>query len=119
MSPALKGGRLMRDIKFRAWFKEWKIMLYDADGEHCNPSITLKGDLIGMQTNQNVEIMQFTGLHDKNGKEIYEGDIIKWVKKQYEVIFQEGQFTTTTHGDMMFPNWKACEIIGNIHETKD
>jgi len=51
-----------REIKFRAWDKKSKIMKYD----------------INIISNSFGELLQFTGLKDKNGKEIYEGDIIEY-----------------------------------------
>ena len=62
----------MRDIKFRAWSKEKKEMIYfgifDTDeGYHIQAQTML----------EELPLMQYTGLHDKNGKEIYEGDIVK------------------------------------------
>ncbi len=71
----------MRELKFRAYDKHKKLMIYDLDqslgeiynlspGDWIHPLIWKIGQL-------NDSLMQYTGLKDKNGKEIYEGDIVK------------------------------------------
>lgn len=102
----------MREIKFRAWDKEQKKMLDDVS--------TWTDDFTGML----IALMQYTGLKDKNGKEIYEGDIVKYKNdKPDKVIFENGGFMTSRFYHRTPNNWKILldelEVIGNIYENPE
>lgn len=119
--------------KFRAWDKVFKRMLVAGDSNL--PDLTANGCPIEPHTRKNLsmemELMQFTGLLDKSGKEIYEGDICKisscdddgnWQKETdvTEIKYYDGCFKTTYYG---FPvsSWAKnnnvhIEVIGNVHE---
>ena len=93
----------MRDIKFKAWLKDEKRMVEVRSidfHEEVNIITVNYNDIFGFEFNENeIELMQYTGLKDKNGKEIYEGDIVKFEGHGYisnvqcgEVIFKNGCF---------------------------
>jgi uncharacterized phage protein (TIGR01671 family) len=122
----------MREIKFRAYHKKEKQMYYSDFVIHG----TL-GDVYWWRMEEGYKdtkqpdtfaLMQFTGLHDKHGKPIYEGDLLKcnrWIndaQKQdwiiREVIFVEGSF----YADYLLRDLASnptLEIIGNIYQNKE
>lgn len=124
----------MREIKFRAWDKE----CYQKELAMCGWEEMFKVTINGIFKNNRYELMQYTGLHDKNGKEIYEGDIVSYQfesmfgfgKKKviYTVIFEDGQFSTThlKFNDKTSLAWYRLhqkemdiEVIGNIYENPE
>lgn len=115
----------MREIKFRGFDKVGKEMFrvkmisFLEDGKFI---LSGKG---GSITSEDCVIMQYTGLKDKNGKEIFEGDIIEndqWKTSRFNVVFNRGGFAITYPGDYLPKDIKYAEyfaVIGNIYENPE
>jgi uncharacterized phage protein (TIGR01671 family) len=125
-----------REIKFRAWDKITNKMCYLND-PHWSLSLQFGKDGLGVYNLQNgsggdeYELMQYTGLKDKNGKEIYEGDIVcgypsSHPHKEMAYLFDdvvewdEWRWSPFYSKDEEY-GWYAprCEVIGNIYENPD
>lgn len=101
----------MREIKFRAWDKGDNKML-DAMGLI---DIIQTDDCMGFP--DSAEFMQYTGLKDKNGKEIYEGDIVEDSNVIMEVKFYSGH-SVINYAHFVLPDGEL-KVIGNIYENPD
>lgn len=105
-----------RDIKFRAWNKEGYFDYLDLreGGE---------SDLTDLQF-ANAPFEQYTGLKDKNGKEIYEGDLVRMYGAVYVTKWSDQDFSYIFSRPEIF-YWlnigrsSECEVIGNIHENPE
>ena len=63
---------------------------------------------------------QYTGLTDKNGKKIFEGDVLKWDEKEWGSPFPEVAKWDYSLLDMRKHDWpQFCEVIGNIHDNPE
>lgn len=124
---------MAREIKFRAWSKVEEEMVYGIDlttQDGTAHPINGNWDNI-MSLDERVELMQYTGLKDKNGVEIYEGDIVQWYDSepnidwygnvQGQVIWQDGAFFVPAKGD--FSSWLhdlgELKVIGSIYENPE
>lgn len=126
----------MREIKFRAWHPEWSEMII-ADFTPTFDKRSFFAFEFGVGFSHYPQddrwvLMQFTGLKDKNGKEIYEGDLIRLTDKfTYDVRFEDAKFVCY-HVNNDWGRWGDLkrlsnadfldmhyEIIGNIYENPD
>ena len=139
----------MREIKFRAWDKDTKQMHEVIQIDFKNwiaipvPQRDEDGDvywILEQKRIQEVELMQFTGLKDKNGTEIYEGDIVI-IEDYYEnvrigiIVFDSGTYKLQNLGQSFYYefgsdgeyDWDSIEnvdednieILGNLYENPE
>lgn len=125
----------MREIKFRVWDEQFKRMSKKPEQIRLNIA---NGNVHGSRSGGNVEtwrLMQYTGLKDKNGVEIYEGDILKVRSLHYEkdigldvVCFEKGCFCLRyEYWSDGLHKWKSIEnydssdldVVGNVHQNPD
>lgn len=138
---------MKRELKFRAWDTILNRMYPAFELKEYMSLNEMGQDNIVPQTANEIELMQFTGLKDKNGKEIYEGDLItesvnscKWI---YEIrsceefginlfkVLRYRNFDTDENGDHIYGDFwmdtvysqlregKYSIVIGNIYENPE
>lgn len=129
----------MEAPKFRAWISEADTMTNDLKGiDFENNTVVLKkihwedGFPVEEEVFEveigNAILMQSTGLKDKNGVEIFEGDIVKMSKgvysepTYYEVVRHRGgayRLESKQHGCELWLRHTDCEVVGNIYANPE
>ena len=124
---------MSREIKFRAWLKEEKkivnvetIDFTDKSIQYLEKNEFINAYLLRRVSFDDVELMQYTGLKDKNGKKIYEGDIVVLnnIENDNMCIVRYEHSSYRLEGWSLRENLSNVEdsfleVIGNIYENKN
>ena len=131
----------MREIKFRAWDKTYSLMNYKVqvgNTDYADQNYTCNSIWVDYGDNNSVgwinadekciELMQYTGLKDKNGKEIYEGDIIEFYflgsDEKAEIVYNEDRaMFCLQYNKNKLNGWhlnpSKYNVLGNIYENPE
>lgn len=125
----------MKEIKFRAWDKENKVIIPATHifinwmwvvWENMRDGLEWNDDL---HSTKRYELSQYIWIKDKNGKEIYEGDIVECIAKEkfleeswvYPIEYNlvEQQFRPNFACNLWWGWWDSIEVVGNIYENPE
>lgn len=122
----------MTKLKFRAWdpLRQQIIRVSRLTWHGALDSGWLQVNLRAETPDREHVIMQYTGLDDSNGKEIWEGDVLRWREDEREsrssVVFDSGAFRESASGRLVSDlcrrtgnNSSRSEVIGNVHENPE
>ncbi len=114
----------MREIKFRIYFNFFDDGYMDFPYSINNGGKTIIYDGEEYEVREEIKLMQYTGVKDKNGTEIYEDDIVTWknddedIVKYAKVFFENGAFRLC-NSYFELCNYENLEVVGNIYDNPE
>ena len=111
-------------FKFRAWLPELKKMVYPTVIRFVSKGIAIEYEDDGQRCADGpgwFELMQCTGLRDRNGTLIFEGDILdgSWATPEDPMRFTVKWYDIHACFNLVWANTGAFEIVGNIHDNPE
>jgi len=115
----------MRELKFRVWDKLEKRFIYPDKGYQGHYVLTLGGEFYNLHNGSGGNeyiVLQYTGIMDKNGKDVYGWDIIKYDNHESSVVVK---WTDEDHDHLgwvmrdLFTQYGPFEVIGSVLETPE
>jgi YopX protein len=104
---------MSREIKFRGWDEGFKRFIYfDPFGDD------FEDDVLWLFWDGDYPTSQYTGLKDKNGVEIYEGDILQFPDGPYKKMFSV-KWNSFLAGFNQWRNHDKVKVVGNIYENPE
>lgn len=127
---------MSREIKFRAWNKDSKEWVDDISQQVLQIYLGMDGEIIATDGDniwnniENLELNQYTGMKDKDGKEIYEGDLLEhddfdgiaWATYEpNEVVYddEEGIVCFKNDSPNLLSYYRNLKVVGNIYENPE
>ena len=112
-----------RVIKFRAWSDRKKKMIFGPTGDNPSPSWIIA---LPQVINSEIPVMQFTGVMDANGKEIYEGDVVELEGFEPFAVMELEAGWRMKNNTRVYDLWDhageqshPCKVIGNVWENPE
>jgi len=126
----------MRTIKFRAWDSRYNCMYNWNELALEEKQVFISDGDLYRRYDDELYLMQFTGLLDKNGKEIYEGDVVQCTEEKNgsetgkrKIVFAKHEWKTARLENdedfykhclgLNWGGWESFEVIGNIYQNEE